>query len=310
MDGGAVFGVIGGEEGQGLLEPVQGSVEVGQEHRPGFPGVAGFVEPLVGEDAQASQGFGAAEGVVVGPVGEAVLIPALSLAQVPHARDGHVGVAEAARQVGFLGAGADLLVQAEGFLVVGQAARIALEAEDVAEVFQGDGEGVDLVALEGGELAGGGGQGGSGPVPGPGDEGLLEAGGGGPVPRGHGQPDPVFGDEVPLVLAAGQRAVGGRVDELRGDLLDEAGPFPVAARPLIQDAQALQAAEGIRPVLGRPGQGQGVQQVGFLSPQRWDRVTRAVGVLVEVVAAEPGEGMGVGAGRLAGRGGWRAVRRR
>ena len=51
MDAGEVFGVVGGEQVQGLLEPVQGGVEVGQEHRLGFPGGAGFAEPLVGEDA-------------------------------------------------------------------------------------------------------------------------------------------------------------------------------------------------------------------------------------------------------------------
>ena len=52
VDCGEVFGVVGGEEGQGLLEVVQGGVEVGQEYRLGFPGVAGFVEPPVGEDAR------------------------------------------------------------------------------------------------------------------------------------------------------------------------------------------------------------------------------------------------------------------
>jgi len=90
--------------------------------------------------------------VVVGRVVEAVLVPALSLAQIPNARDIQIGGGEGVRQVGFLGAGADLLVEAEGFLVVGQAARIVLEAEDVAEVFQGDGEAADLAAVAGGEL--------------------------------------------------------------------------------------------------------------------------------------------------------------
>ena len=186
-----------------MLEPVQGGVEVGQEHRLGFPGVAGFAEPLVGGVAQASQGFGAAEGVTVGPVGEAVLVPALGLAQVPQAGDGQAGVAEGVRQVGFVGAGADPLAQAEGFLVVGQAAPIGLKAEDVAEAFQGDAEAADLVALAGSELAAGGGERSGGLVPVPGDAGVLEAGGGWPVPRGPGQPDPVSGDEAPLVLAAG-----------------------------------------------------------------------------------------------------------
>ena len=133
---------------------------------------------------------------------------------------------------------------------MGQAAGVFLEEQDVAEVLQGDGEGADLVALVGGELAGRGGQGGGGPVPVPGDGQVLQTGGGGPVPRGDGEPDPVSGDEVPLVFAAGQRAVGGRVDEVGGDLADQAGPFPVPPGPLIQDAQALQASDRVVPVPG------------------------------------------------------------
>ena len=76
--------------------------------------------------------------------------------------------------------------------------------------------------------------------------------------------DPVVGEEAPLVFAAGQGPVGGRVGEVGGDLADEAGPFPVPPGPLIQDVQALQAAGRVVPVPGVPGEGEGVAQVGFL----------------------------------------------
>ena len=203
-----------------------------------------------------------------GPVAKAVPVPVLGLAEVTQAGHVYVGVAEGERQHGFLAAGADPPEQAKGFLVIGKAAGVLLKPEDVAEVLEGDGEAAELVVLGGGELAVGGGQGGGGPVPGPGEAGVLEAGGGRPVPRIGGEPDPVVGDDVPVVFAARQRPVGVRVDEVGGDVGDEAGPFPVPPGPLIQDVQALQAAEGVVPVLGGPGEGQGVVQVGFLGAER------------------------------------------
>jgi hypothetical protein len=68
---------------------------------------------------------------------------------------------------------------------------------------KGDGEGADLVALFGGEPAGRSGQRGGGLFPVPVNGEGLQAGGGGPVPRGYGEADPVSGDDVPLVFAAG-----------------------------------------------------------------------------------------------------------
>ena len=105
VGGGEVFGVVGGDQAQGLLVAVQGGVEVAQEHRLGCAGGAGLQEPLVGDDGQRSEGLGPADPVVLGPEVEAVLVPVVGLVQVPQAGHVQVGVAEAERERGFLGCG-------------------------------------------------------------------------------------------------------------------------------------------------------------------------------------------------------------
>ena len=71
-----------------------------------------------------------------------------------------------------------------------------------------------------------------------------------------------------LFFAAGQRPAGGGVGEVGGDGGDQPGPFAVPPGPLIQDGQALQAADRRVPQPVGAGEVQGMQQVGFLGPQR------------------------------------------
>ena len=204
----------------------------------------------------------------------------------------------------------DPLVQAEGFLVMGKAAGVLLLAEDVAEVTRGRRRGCG---------AGCAGSGVSWPA------GVARAVAAwsrfqamracwrrvaaGQSRAAGGEPDPVLGDEAPLVFAAGQRPAGGRVDEVGGDVGDEAGPFPVPPGPLVQGAQALQAAEGVVPVLGVPGEGQGVVQVGFLGAERRDRDPRRRWRPGRSSSCRVRRGCGCRRGRLAGRRGGRAGRR-
>lgn len=183
-----------------------------------------------------------------------------------------------------------------------QAVWVFLAVQDVTEILQRHAEGADLVALVGGELVGGGGQRFVDPVPVPGDAEVLQAGGGGPVPRGHGEPDQVSGDEAPLVFAAGQGAIGGRVDEVGGDLAEKAGPLPLPPGPLVQGAQALQAADLVVPVPGVEGESEGVVQIALLRGQRRHHIDAAFLELVVVIAAEPGKDVGVGAGGVRGDG--------
>jgi hypothetical protein len=63
----------------------------------------------------------------------------------------------------------------------------------------------------------------------------------------------------------------------------------------------VQAPDDIVPVLRLPGEDQGMLQVGFLDPQRRDRVAART-VVVLVIAAELGQGMSVGADRASGSG--------
>ena len=55
MDGSETFGVVGGEQVQGLLVAVPGRLEVTQEHRPGLADVAGLLERLVGGVSQCDE---------------------------------------------------------------------------------------------------------------------------------------------------------------------------------------------------------------------------------------------------------------
>src|SRR5262249_49975233 len=158
----------------------------------------GVLEPLVGDVAELPGAPCAGEGVVLVEQLEVAPVPLLGLAEVAQGGDVFVGVPKVERGAGFGAPVAGPLEQVGGFLVGLHAAGIALFPQDVAEVVQGRREVVDLEALQGVEFAGRGGQGGGGLLAPPGDDGVLELPGGGPVARLAGYADPVAGEDGPV----------------------------------------------------------------------------------------------------------------
>ena len=135
----------------------------------------------------------------------------LSLLEVVKARYLHVNVAKVDGQHRLLTLGVCPPVEVEGLLVVGEAARIELRAKDVAEILKADSEIMYLGALGASELVVWSGERPGCLVPGPSDEGLLEARGSGPVFRILSEPNAVVGDEKPVIFTAGTAAALGAV---------------------------------------------------------------------------------------------------
>ena len=90
-----------------------------------------------------------------------------------------IGVAEAVLYGRFLCREIDVAKQLDGFLVVLEAVRVTLVSQDVGEDLNADRRGCGCGCGPCRRVGRRGGEGGGGPVPVPGDELVLEAGGGG-----------------------------------------------------------------------------------------------------------------------------------
>ena len=112
-----------------------------------------------------------------------------------------------------------------------------------------------------------------------------------------------------MLFAAMQRSTGFSIGEVWGDGGDDPGPLAIAPGPLIQDVQALQAADRGRPKPVGAGEVEGVAQIGLLDSQHGDDLgCAALSNFVMVGVAKSANGFAVGAaGAVGGHGVWTSV---